>query len=91
MPRETDEEVNFGDFSIFSDPKQCYSIFNFKYPSKQFDRLSQLMEFNVLNNISEIKENIQHVISRRKRNIIPQEGTSFLLKDPPKKDVSDEQ
>ncbi|KAG8200420.1 hypothetical protein JTE90_000503 [Oedothorax gibbosus] len=78
VPRETEEELDFADFSIFSDSKKSYSIYNFKYPSKKFDRLSQLMEFNVLNNIDIIKENLITVIERKRKFTTPE---SFVLKD----------
>jgi len=48
VPRSTDEEKKFADFSVFEDPKGHYSTFNFKYPPKQFDRLSELNKFNTL-------------------------------------------
>lgn len=43
------------------------------------------MEFNVLNNIDVIKENIQSVIARRK-NIVPQKPP-LILQDPPKRNI----
>ncbi|XP_015931209.3 cytosolic phospholipase A2 isoform X1 [Parasteatoda tepidariorum] len=66
VPRETEEELEFANFNIFSDPKKTYSIFNFKYPPKKFDRLAKLMEFNVKNNINIVMENLSDVISRKK-------------------------
>lgn len=88
VPRETEDELKFADFSIFSDPKKCYSIFNFKYPNRQFDRLSQLMEFNILNNIDVIRENIRTVTLRKTKNLVPP-STSTILKDPPEKEIAD--
>ncbi|XP_035221148.1 cytosolic phospholipase A2-like isoform X3 [Stegodyphus dumicola] len=86
IPRETKEELEFADFTIFSDDKKTYSIYNFKYPSKKFDRLVEVMEFNVLNNINVIKEIIDEVISRKKKNI---PLAPLVLKDPPKSDSND--
>ncbi|GFY73750.1 cytosolic phospholipase A2 [Trichonephila inaurata madagascariensis] len=72
VPRETEEELEFANFSIFSDCKKSYSIYNFKYPTKKFDRLNQLMEFNVLNNIDVIKENLLLVMERKKKFFPPE-------------------
>lgn len=78
VPRETEAELDFANFNIFSDSKKTYSIYNFKYPSKKFDRLSLLMEFNVLNNIDIIKENLITVIERKRKFATPQ---SLVLND----------
>ncbi|GIY89321.1 cytosolic phospholipase A2 [Caerostris darwini] len=78
VPRETEEELEFANFSIFSNCKKSYSIYNFKYPSKKFDRLSQLMEYNVLNNIDIIKENVLTIIERKKKFVAPE---SLVLKE----------
>ncbi|CAG5136620.1 unnamed protein product, partial [Candidula unifasciata] len=56
IPRETKEEFNFADFDIFDDPKAPYSTFNFTYAHKNFEQLSQLMEFNTLLHIDDIRE-----------------------------------
>ncbi|XP_055934812.1 cytosolic phospholipase A2-like isoform X3 [Argiope bruennichi] len=69
--RETEEELEFANFGIFSDCKKAYSIYNFKYPAKKFDRLSQLMEFNVLNNMHIIKENLLIVMERKRKFMAP--------------------
>ncbi|CAG0886325.1 unnamed protein product [Cyprideis torosa] len=75
VPRETEEEKAFADFSIFSDPKTPYSMYNFQYTKMQFERLSQLTEYNTRINIpvSEltrgkyvIKECILRVMKRRR-------------------------
>lgn len=55
VPRETEEEVEFADFDVFNDPKAPYSTFNFTYTHRNFERLSQLMEFNTLLHIEDIK------------------------------------
>lgn len=48
VPRMTDEEKKFANFSVFEDADDYYSTFNFHYPTKPFDRLSALTEFNTL-------------------------------------------
>ncbi|XP_054709516.1 cytosolic phospholipase A2-like [Uloborus diversus] len=69
VPRESAEELEFADFNIFGgEQRKAYSTFNFKYPPKQFDRLSQLMEFNVLNNLDIIKENLDLIVSSKKQD-----------------------
>ena len=68
VPRKTSSEKEFGAFAIFEDPDNNYSTFNFHYPHKAFDRLTQLMEFNTLL----AKETIKDVIAdgvRRKRQL----------------------
>ena len=42
-----------GAFKVFENP--VYSTFNFTYEQEAFDDLSDLMEYNVLNNIDTIK------------------------------------
>jgi hypothetical protein len=63
IPRQTDEEKEFGDFQLFDDPNRPYSTFNFKYSPLAFDRMTQLMEYNTLrfkNLIMEkIRENVR--------------------------------
>ena len=66
VARKTSEEKKFGTFSIFEDPDDHYSTFNFHYPHKSFDRLTQLMEFNTLLGEQTIKDVIADGI-RRKR------------------------
>uniref|UniRef100_A0A8C5QDE8 Phospholipase A2 n=1 Tax=Leptobrachium leishanense TaxID=445787 RepID=A0A8C5QDE8_9ANUR len=66
VPRETQEERDFADFDIFDDPESPYSTFNFQYPNLAFQRLHDLMEFNALNNIEEIKKAILDSIVYRR-------------------------
>ncbi|KAF4529977.1 hypothetical protein B566_EDAN015746 [Ephemera danica] len=66
VPRETDEEKEFADFEIFGE-KTPYTIYNFCYTNQQFDRLSQLMEFNVRLKVEEIKHHIAEAVSRKQR------------------------
>lgn len=66
--RETDDEKEFGNFDIF-DETTAYAIWRFVYPNLSYDRLTAMMEFNILNNIETIKAEIQSVMERnRKRN-----------------------
>lgn len=51
VPRDSDKDIEFGDFDIFDDPASPFSTFNFKYSNQAFKRLHDLMEFNTLNNI----------------------------------------
>ena len=65
IPRETDEEKMFGDFSIF-DGTNDYAIWRFVYPNLSFDRLTKMMEFNVMNNLDLVKEEIKEIIDKKK-------------------------
>ncbi|XP_064615815.1 cytosolic phospholipase A2-like [Liolophura sinensis] len=67
VPRETTEEKEFAEFAVFDDPEAPYSTFNFTYTHKAFDRLSQLMEFNTLNHLKEIKEAITEAVQRKRK------------------------
>ena len=51
MKRSPDDKR--GAFKVFENP--VYSTFNFTYEQEAFDDLSDLMEYNVLNNIDTIK------------------------------------
>ena len=66
VPRDTEEDKEFANFSIFDDPNTPYSTFNFKYPHLAFDRLSQLTEFNTLLSVPTIKEVISDVIQKKR-------------------------
>ncbi|XP_018609003.1 cytosolic phospholipase A2 [Scleropages formosus] len=68
VPRESDVELEFGDFDIFDDPQTPYSTFNFQYSNQAFTQLHDLMEFNTLNNIEVIKDAIKESIMHRKEN-----------------------
>ncbi|KTG01839.1 hypothetical protein cypCar_00026926 [Cyprinus carpio] len=68
VPRNTDKEIEFGDFDIFDDPASPFSTFNFQYSNQAFKRLHDLMEFNTLNNIEVIKEAIKDSILQRREN-----------------------
>lgn len=75
--RETAEETEFGDFDVFDDPENPYSLYNFNYSSLQFDRMSQLMEFNALDSLGVIKEVLADAVDR-KRNTLPRPPVSLL-------------
>ena len=63
----TEEEKKFGNFNIFSDPADPFSMYNFVYNNFNFDRLSKLMEYNTLNNLDVIKSCIEQVVRRRQQ------------------------
>ena len=65
VPRETDDEKLFGDFDIF-DNTNAYAIWRFVYPNQSFDRLTAMMEFNILNNLDVIKFEISELVRRKK-------------------------
>ena len=56
--RQTDEEKIFGAFNIFDDTT-AYAIWRFVCPNLSFDRLTAMMEFNVLNNVDVLKREIR--------------------------------
>lgn len=62
----TKQEFEFANFDIFDDPNTPYSTFNFKYPHKAFDQLSQLTEFNTLLHIEDIKQVIEKKIQEKR-------------------------
>ena len=68
VPRLTQEEIEFGNFDIFDDPKKPYSSFNFEYDQKSFDRLHELMRYNTLANMDTIKEKVASLIKFRQNN-----------------------
>ena len=65
VPRESDEEKNFANFDIF-DNTNAYAIWRFVYPNQSFDRLSAMMEFNILNNLDVIRSEIAEMVKRKK-------------------------
>ena len=66
IPRETEEEINFADFDIF-DNTNAYAIWRFVYPNQSFDRMTAMMEFNVLNNLDVIRHEIAEIVKRKKQ------------------------
>lgn len=67
VPRTTQEEIDFGNFSIFDDPKRPYSTFKFTYTHIEFERISKLMEYNTLLSQETIFDNISVCIKRRRK------------------------
>ena len=65
-PRKTAEDRDFGDFSIFEDPEDPYSTFNFHYQPKPFDRLAKLNEFNTLLGEQTMKDVIKEFVKKRR-------------------------
>lgn len=63
--RETDDEKVFGDFNLFDDTN-AYAIWRFVYPNLSFDRLTSLMEFNILNNLDVIRKEIDNIAEAKK-------------------------
>lgn len=59
--------MDFADFDLFDDPALPYSTFNFTYTHEQFQRLSQLTEFNTLHSLDEIKRVLAEVVARKKK------------------------
>jgi phospholipase A2 len=66
VPRETEEEKSFGDFDIF-DNTNAYAIWRFVYPNLSFDRMTAMMEFNIINNVDMIKSELAEIVQRKKR------------------------
>ncbi|XP_043225707.1 cytosolic phospholipase A2-like [Amphibalanus amphitrite] len=62
VPRETKEEFEFGDFNLFSGGQEAFGTMNFCYKTKDFDRLSQLTEYNTRINLDVIKAEILRAI-----------------------------
>ena len=67
--RQTKEEKDFANFSIFEDRHNWYSTFNFHYHDEQFNRLADLNEFNTLLGEKTIKDVIAHCIKKRRSRI----------------------
>eukprot|EP00092_Neocalanus_flemingeri_P004994 GFUD01005370.1.p1 GENE.GFUD01005370.1~~GFUD01005370.1.p1 ORF type:complete len:807 (+),score=194.31 GFUD01005370.1:211-2631(+) len=66
VKRETEEEIKFGDFQLF-DNTSDYAIWRFVYPNQSFERLSQMVEFNILNNIHVIRQELREFMERNKK------------------------
>ena len=61
-----DSERTFADFSIYDD-QRTFHYSNFQYSKENFDRLSQLSEFIVLNNVESIKRCIRKSIRNKRQ------------------------
>ena len=68
VSRETAEEREFADFSVFEDLEGAYSTFNFHYPAKPFDRLAKLNEFNTLLGEQTIKGVLAECVRKRRKD-----------------------
>ncbi|KAK3094893.1 hypothetical protein FSP39_007592 [Pinctada imbricata] len=68
IKRQTSEEAAFANFDLFKDKSCIYNSQNFQYTNEQFERLSELVRFNIQNNRERIKEQIQKVTERRAAN-----------------------
>uniref|UniRef100_T1IVL3 PLA2c domain-containing protein n=1 Tax=Strigamia maritima TaxID=126957 RepID=T1IVL3_STRMM len=68
VKRSTEQELKEADFSVFDDPTDPYSLFNFNYTSELFDRLSKLMEFNTLESLQTVKDIISEIIVKKRTN-----------------------
>jgi phospholipase A2 len=65
VPRTNESEKTFADFNLF-DNTTAYAIWRFVYSNLNFDRLVQMMEFNVLNNAEVIKKEVAEAVKRAK-------------------------
>ncbi|XP_063429795.1 cytosolic phospholipase A2-like [Mytilus trossulus] len=61
-----ENEKEFANFTVYDDQK-TFNCTNFQYSEKNFDRLSQLSEFIVLNNIVQIKDCITRSIQNKQK------------------------
>ena len=67
VERESEEEKAFGNFPIF-DNTNAYAIWRFVYPNLSFDRMTAMMEFNVLNNLHIVKSEIAQIVHRKRKS-----------------------
>ncbi|CAK8682180.1 unnamed protein product [Clavelina lepadiformis] len=58
----------FNDFPVLNEGS-AYSTFTFQYDKLDFDRLRELMYFNVTSHIEEIKKTIEEAVVRRRRRL----------------------
>ncbi|XP_060078629.1 cytosolic phospholipase A2-like [Ylistrum balloti] len=64
--KQTDEEKEFADFSVFDG--DTYDSIKFEFTETEFLRISKLMEFNVHHSIDIVKETILKAVDRRQHN-----------------------
>lgn len=64
--RTSEEDKKFAQFDIF-DNTNAYAIWRFVYPNQSFDRLTAMMEFNVLNNLDVIRAEVAEIVRHRKQ------------------------
>ncbi|XP_076809591.1 cytosolic phospholipase A2-like [Clavelina lepadiformis] len=60
------DDKKFNDFPVFVDGSP-YSTFNFQYSGLEFDRLRELMYYNVTSHIDEIKVALEDAVARKTR------------------------
>lgn len=65
MPRTTPEELEFADFNVFSGGQQAFGTLNFCYSERDFNRLSQLAEYNTLLHLNLIRDEIKRTIAAK--------------------------
>ncbi len=65
IERTTKEELDFGNYNLFEDEKGTFGTLNSKFDRTKFDRLTKLMEFNVLNNVEMIRSVLRQVVKVR--------------------------
>ena len=58
--------MDFGDFDLFEDKSCPYNSTNFQYNELQFERLAQLVQFNVRNNMEEIENQIKRCVDNKR-------------------------
>ncbi|KAK3095731.1 hypothetical protein FSP39_018221 [Pinctada imbricata] len=63
--RQTADEVKFANFDLFQNDSCPYNSQNFKLTNLQFERLSELVRFNILNNKEKILEQMQRAAERQ--------------------------
>ncbi|XP_063429792.1 cytosolic phospholipase A2-like [Mytilus trossulus] len=63
--KRRDNENEFANFTVYDD-QSTFHCTNFQYSEKNFDRLSQLSEFIVLNNIENVKKCISKSINNKR-------------------------
>ena len=63
--RRTEEEMDFGNFDLFKDKSCPYNSENFQYSELDFERLAQLVQFNVRNNKAEIENQVKRCVKRK--------------------------
>ncbi|XP_076809592.1 cytosolic phospholipase A2-like [Clavelina lepadiformis] len=62
------DDGKFNDFPVFVDGSP-YSTFNFQYSGLEFDRLRELMYYNVTSHIDEIKAALEEAVLRKARRL----------------------
>ena len=71
VPRPTKEDKDYANFSLFEDPDDWHSTFNFHCRSEQFNELADLNEFNSLLAGKTIQDVIADCIQSRRSSNLP--------------------